>query len=287
MTINLDQLLATQLPVIEQRISPRDCIIYALGIGIGLDPVEEQDLPFVDETRLRVAPTMANVLADPGFWMRDLPLGLDWRQTVHGEQAMKIHRPLPQDATVRGVSRIVDVVDKGQGRGALIYVERAISDAGTGELFATVYQTVFCRGDGGFGGPDKPAAPVMPMPERAPDSSIDLPTSGQQALIYRLSGDYNPLHSNPAAARIAGFDRPILHGLATFGVAGHGLVRRLCNGDATLVKAMQGRFSAPVFPGETIRIDIWRSGDGQAIFRAAVAARNAIVINNGLFEFSA
>ncbi len=287
MTIDIDQLLATELPVIEQRVTPRDCIIYALGIGIGLDPMEEQDLPFVDETRLKVAPTMANVLGDPGFWMRDLPLGLDWRQAVHGEQSMKIHRPLPQDATVQGISRIVDVADKGEGRGALIYVERDISDAGTGELFATVYQTVFCRGDGGFGGSNKPAAAARPIPERAADTSIELPTSGQQALIYRLSGDYNPLHSNPADARIAGFERPILHGLATFGIAGHGLVRRLCDGDADLVRAMGGRFSAPVFPGETIRVEIWHAGVGQALFRAMVSARNAVVINNGTFEFLA
>lgn len=285
MAIDINELLATKLPVIEQSVTPRDCIIYALGVGIGLDPLEEQDLPFVDETRLKVTPTMVNVLGDPGFWMRDLQLGLDWRQAVHGEQSLRIHRPLPHNTTVRGTSRIVDVVDKGVGRGALIYVERDISDAITGELFATVYQTVFCRGDGGFGGPNKSAVPSRPMPERAADTSIDLPTSGQQALIYRLSGDYNPLHSNPAAARIAGFDRPILHGLATFGIAGHGLVRRLCDGDPTLAKVMGGRFSAPVFPGETIKIEIWRVGDGQALFRAVVAARNAVVISNGLFEF--
>lgn len=285
MAINPEQLLATTLPIVEQRVTWRDCIMYALGIGIGLDPSEELDLPFVDETRLKVQPTMANVLGDPGFWMRDLPLGLDWRKTVHGEQAMKIHRPLPHDATVRGVSRIVDLIDKGPGRGALIYVERDISNAATNEAYATVYQTVFCRGDGGFGGSNKPVMPPALAPEGGPDITIDLPTTGQQALIYRLSGDYNPLHSNPDAARAAGFDRPILHGLATFGIAGHGLIRRLCDGDADLVKAMKGRFSAPVYPGETIRVEIWRTGKGHAFFRAVIPARNAVVIDNGAFEF--
>lgn len=277
MTINADRLLATPFPIIEQRVTPRDCIIYALGIGLGMDPMNEMDLPFVDETRLKVSPTMANVLGVPGFWMRDLPLGIDWRKTVHGEQAMTMHHPLPKHATLRGESRIVDVSDKGEGRGALIYVERRISDAGSGQLYATVYQTVFCRGDGGFGGVNKPGTPAVVVPDRPADYSIDSPTSGQQALIYRLSGDDNPLHSDPTAARLAGFQRPILHGLATFGVVGHGLIKQLCNGDPHRLKAMRARFSAPVFPGETIRVAIWKAGSGEAIFQARVPGRDAVV----------
>jgi len=287
MTIDADQLLAARIPRIEQRYGWRDCITYALGIGVGLDPMDETDLPFVDETRLKVEPTLANVLGYPGFWQRDPAFGLDWVKTVHGEHAVRIHKPLPSEGHVVGTSRIVDLVDKGEGRGALIFVEREITDRTSGELLATVRQTVFCRGDGGFGGPARTLPGPHPIPERAPDTHIELPTSPQTALIYRLSGDYNPLHSNPATARAAGFERPILHGLATFGVTGHGLVKRLADSDPTALRAMGGRFSSPVFPGEALRIDIWRDGPGRATFRATVPARRVVVVDNGFAEFAA
>ncbi len=287
MTIQPEQLLAARIPTIEQRYGWRDCVIYALGIGVGLDPMDEDDLPFVDETRLEVEPTMANVLGYPGFWQRDPAFGLDWVKTVHGEHAVRIHKPLPSVGQVVGVSRIVDLVDKGEGRGALIFVQRDITDQATGDLLATVHQTVFCRGDGGFGGQAKPRSAPHAIPDRAPDTSIDMPTSPQSALVYRLSGDFNPLHSNPATARAAGFERPILHGLATFGVTGHGLVKRLCGSDPTALRAMGGRFSSPVFPGETLRVDIWRDGGGRASFRAVVPSRQVVVVDNGHFEFSA
>jgi len=284
MTIDPQRLLAEPLPVIEQTIGWRDCVLYALGLGVGLDPMDETDLPFVDETRLKVEPTMANVMGYPGSWMREPRFGLDWVKTVHGEHALQIHAPLPSAARVRGQSRIVDLVDKGAGRGALIFVEREITDIDSGTLLATVKQTVFCRGDGGFGGAEKPLPPPSPIPERAPDRSIELPTSPQAALIYRLSGDYNPLHYVPAFAREAGFERPILHGLATFGVVGHGLVKRLCGGAPERLRAMGGRFSAPVFPGETVRLDIWRGEGGRSAFRATVPARAVVVMNNGFAE---
>ncbi|HVR48222.1 MAG TPA: MaoC/PaaZ C-terminal domain-containing protein [Pseudorhodoferax sp.] len=286
MTINPEQMMAAAIPVIEQHYDWRNCVLYALGLGVGLDPMDEADLPFVDETRLKVEPTMANVLGYPGFWQRELPLGLDWVKTVHGEQSMRIHKPLPAQAAVRGVSRVVDLVDKGEGRGALIFVEREIRDMASGALLATVAQTVFCRGDGGFGGVNKPQPAPHAIPERAADASIDLPTSPQSALVYRLSGDFNPLHANPETARQAGFARPILHGLATFGVAGHGLVKRWCDGDPTALRAMGGRFSSPVFPGETVRVEIWRESAGRAAFRASVPARGVVVINNGLLELA-
>ena len=287
MTINPEQLLATPIPRIEHRYGWRDCVTYALGIGVGLDPMDEADLPFVDETRLKVEPTMANVLGYPGFWQRDPAFGLDWVKTVHGEHAVRIHKPLPSEAHVVGTSRIVDLVDKGEGRGALIFVEREITDQQSGELLATVQQTVFCRGDGGFGGPAKALPAPHAIPDRAPDTSIELPTSPQSALVYRLSGDFNPLHSNPATARAAGFERPILHGLATFGVTGHGLVKRLCDSDPTALRAMGGRFSSPVFPGETLHLEIWHDGGGWASFRTTVPARRVVVVNNGHFEFAA
>ena len=249
------QLLNEALPVIEQTLHWRDCALYALGLGVGLDPLDDGDLRYLDETRLLVQPTMANVMGYPGFWMREPRFGIDATKTVHGEHALRLHRPLPSSGVVRGTSRITRLVDKGAGKGALVYVERKIVDTASGALLATVNQTVFCRADGGFGG-NAEAVPAHPMPERAPDDTITLPTSQQAALIYRLSGDFNPLHSDPATARAAGFARPILHGLATFGVVGHGLVKRLCGGHPGALQAMGGRFSAPVFPGETLRLDL-------------------------------
>jgi acyl dehydratase len=282
--IDPEQLFAARIPEIVQRYGWRECVLYALGIGIGLDPMDEADLPFVDETRLKVHPSMVNVLGYPGFWQRDPAFGLDWVKTVHGEHAIRIHQPLPHEAQVVGVSRIVDLVDKGKDKGALIYVEREIRDAQSSELLATVNQTVFCRGDGGFGGPVKAQPAPRPIPQRAPDTSISLPTSPQTALVYRLSGDFNPLHANPAVARSAGYERPILHGLATFGITCQGLMKRLCDSDVSAVRAMGGRFSAPVFPGETLQVEIWREGPGMATFRTTVPQRGVVVMNNGHFE---
>jgi acyl dehydratase len=287
MTIDPEKLFALQFPEIRQTYTWQDSILYALGTGYGIDPMDERQLRFVDETKLKAVPTMANVLAYPGFWMRDLDTGIDWVKVVHGEHAMRIHRPLPPEGEIVGRTRIIDLVDKGPGKGALVYAERVISDAMTGEKMATLLQTVFCRGDGGFGGKIEAPRRPHPIPEREPDLTIDRPTHSQMALIYRLSGDFNPLHADPAFAKKAGYDRPILHGLATYGVAGHGLMTALCDYAPERVVALEGRFSAPVFPGETISIDIWREEPGRAAFRARIAARNAVVFNNGLFEYAA
>lgn len=285
MPINAATLLATRIPEARQRYDWRDCARYALALGAGMDPMDDAELAFVDETRLKVQPTLVNVLADPGFWLRDLPLGLDWRRTVHGEQAIRLHRPVAAQGEVRGVTRIVDLADKGPGKGALLYVERDLHDLADGALLATLRQTVFCRGDGGFGGPASVRPAPDPLPSRPPDAVVECRTSAQAALIYRLSADLNPLHIDPQAAREAGFPRPILHGMASFGVAGRGLVRACCANEPAAVRAMSGRFRAPVFPGETLRLDIWREGPGQARFRAVAAGRNEVAIDNGTFEF--
>jgi len=287
MTLDPDKLYALPFPEIRQRYRWRDSVIYALGLGFGLDPLDEGQLRFVDETKLAAVPTMANVLAYPGFWMRDLDTGIDWVKVVHGEQAMRLHKPLAAEGEVIGRTRIVDIVDKGAGKGALVYAEREIADAQSGELLATLLQTVFCRGDGGFGGKTASPRSPHPTPERTPDLTVELPTHPQLALIYRLSGDFNPLHIDPAIARKAGYDRPILHGLASYGIAGHALMRALCGYDASRFRAIDARFSAPVFPGETIATDIWRETPGQAAFRCRVAARDAIVIANGRFTYDA
>ncbi|WP_332693423.1 MaoC/PaaZ C-terminal domain-containing protein [Bosea sp. (in: a-proteobacteria)] len=287
MALDPDKLYALSFPEIRQRYSWRDSVVYALGLGFGLDPLDEGQLRFVDETKLHAVPTMANVLAYPGFWMRDLDTGIDWVKVVHGEHAMQLHKPLAAEGEVIGTTRIADIVDKGAGKGALVYAEREIRDAQSGDLLATLLQTVFCRGDGGFGGRATSSRTPHPTPERAPDLKLDLPTHPQLALIYRLSGDLNPLHADPEIARKAGYDRPILHGLATYGVAGHALMKALCGYDPARFRSIDARFSAPVFPGETITTEIWREAAGQAAFRCRVATRDATVIANGRFIYDA
>jgi len=161
-----------------------------------------------------------------------------------------------------------------------VFSERQVIDKASGALLATLKQTTFCRADGGFGGPQREAPAPHALPERAPDITCDLPTRPEMALIYRLSGDVNPLHAEPEFAKAAGFPRPILHGLATFGVAGHALLKSLCGYDPARLAAMAGRFSAPVYPGETIRTEIWRDGK-VASFRARVLERDVVAVNNG------
>jgi acyl dehydratase len=284
MAIDYDRLRNWPFPEVEQSYAARDSILYALGLGLGADPVDERQLRFVYEEGLRALPTMAAVLAYPGFWIKDPATGVDWKRVLHGEQGLVIHRPLPAAATVTGRTVIDAIVDKGPGRGALLYAHRDVRDKESGELLCSVSSTAFLRGDGGFGGPSGPTRPAHALPDRAPDIAVDLPTLPQAALIYRLSGDYNPLHADPAVAKAAGFPRPILHGLCTYGVAGHALLRELCGYDPARLRRMDVRFSAPVFPGETIRTEIWQESAGRAGFRCRVVERDVVVINNGYAE---
>jgi acyl dehydratase len=283
MPLSPDKLLALQIPDVEQTYGPRDCILYALGVGLGQDPVNEDELAFVYEKNLKVLPTFAVVQGYNAYVLRRPELGITWSHVVHGEHGVVLHKPVAPEGTVIGRSRIVDVIDKGEGRGALIYSERQIVDKPSGELLATINQTTFCRADGGFGGAKRDTPPPHAVPARAPDAVVDLPTRPEMALIYRLSGDVNPLHADPEYARAAGFPRPILHGLATFGAAGHALLRNLCGYDPARLTAMAGRFSAPVYPGETIRTEIWRDG-GVASFRARVVERGVVAIDHGRAE---
>lgn len=284
MPINYDNLLALKVPDIAHTYSEKDVVLYALGIGLGHDPRDEAELAFVYEKNLKVLPTYASVLAYTPYWLRE-HAGIDFLKAVHGEQGVVLHRPLAPSGKVVGVTRILDAVDKGPGKGALIYSERRILEQGTNAPIATLTQTTFCRGDGGFGGPARVTPPPHALPERTPDVVCDLPTRPEAALIYRLSGDTNPLHAEPAHARAAGFPRPILHGLATFGVAGHAILKSVCNYDPARLTAMAGRFSAPVYPGETIRTEMWRDG-GVLSFRARVVERDVIAINNGRTEIA-
>jgi acyl dehydratase len=280
MPINYDKLLALKIPEVAQAYTEKDAILYALGLGLGRDPIDEDELPFVYEKNLKLLPTFAAVLGWPGFWLRDLDTGIDWVKVVAGEQGLVLHRPLTPRGTVIGRTRVTEIIDKGAGKGAHVYSERALIDGASGETIATVTQTTVCRGDGGFGGPARAAPAQHAIPERAPDLICDRGTRPEAALIYRLSGDPNPLHADPAAAKAAGFPRPILHGLATFGIACHAILRCLCDHDPGLLRAISGRYSAPVFPGETIRTEMWRDGPIVS-FRARVVERDVIALNNG------
>jgi acyl dehydratase len=280
MAIVYDKLLALKIPEVEHSYGPKDCMLYALGLGLGQDPMKKDELAFVYEKNLKVLPTFALVQGYSPYWLRNPKSGVTWSKVVHGEQGLTLHAPVAPQRTVIGRTRIIEAIDKGEGKGALVLSERKVTDKASGALLATLTQTTFCRADGGFGGPKREAPAPHPIPNRAPDLTCDLPTRPEMALIYRLSGDVNPLHADPDFARAAGFPKPILHGLATFGVAGHALLKSVCGYDPARLGGIAGRFSAPVFPGETIRTEIWRDG-AVLSFRAHVVERDIIAINNG------
>ncbi|WP_051516608.1 MaoC/PaaZ C-terminal domain-containing protein [Herbaspirillum sp. RV1423] len=294
MTIDYRKLMHWKIPVARQHIQPRDCILYALGIGLGADPFDHDELRYVYEENLRVLPTMATVLAYPGFWMKLPEIGIDWTRVVHAEQQVVLHKPLPVCAHLIGDTRIVDIVDKGPDKGALIYQERVVTEEDSGEPVCTLRMTTMCRSDGGvLGMPSTPhtsPAASAPLPTTTADFCIDLPILPQAALIYRLSGDSNPLHADPEVARRAGFSRPILHGLCTFGMAAHAILRALCWPPDPVVrldiKSIGARFSAPVFPGETLRTEIWRIDAGRIGFRCSVPQRDVVVLNCGTAEIA-
>jgi acyl dehydratase len=287
MPIHYETLLNFPIPEIRQRLRWQDTALYALSLGAGQDPMDAEDLRFVTEgAAMRALPSMAVVLGYPGFWLRDPATGVDAVRLVHGEQSVELHAHLPTEGEVIGRSRVTGLVDRGAGKGALLYSERVILDAATGTKLATLGQTTFLRGDGGFGGPDGPVRKPAPEPEGAPEIVLDLPTRPEMALLYRLNGDHNPLHSDPGIAAKAGFPRPILHGLATFGVVGRALLRVVCGNDTARFGRMDCRFSAPVFPGETIRTEIWPTTGGAA-FRARVVERDVVVVGNGAFRLAA
>ena len=288
MTINYARLKAWPFKDVEQSYTEKDAILYALALGYGCDPMDERQLKFVYEGNLKTLPTLPVVLGYPGFWMKDSSLGIDWKRIVHGEQSLTLHKLLPTKGTVVGRTRVITVADKGTGKGALVELERTLHDKTSGELLATIGQITFCRGDGGFSelpdngprGGDTLSTTKSAPTEGPPYAVCDFITLPQAALIYRLCADPNPLHADPAVAKAAGFPRPILHGLATYGVAGHAILKTFCEYDPARLKYLGVRFSAPVFPGETIRVEMWQEGN-TIQFRAKAIERDAVVLTNG------
>lgn len=281
MAVTAAGLKALEIPEKTFAYGDREVMLYALGIGYGDDPMNRDELPFVFEGALKVMPTLATVVAWDDDWAARS--GLNLFKVVHGEQRIRLHRPLPPAATIVSRVRITDVFDKGADKGCVLYVETTLSDKADGAVLATLLSTVFARGDGGFGGPQGTGPAPHMLPERAPDKVLARKTTPNQALIYRLSGDRNPLHADPGFAAKGGFPRPILHGLCTYGHACAAVVNGLLDHDPTRVAAFEARFSAPVFPGETIATEMWQDG-AVVSFRSKVVERDVVVLNNGKCE---
>ena len=280
MNFDPDYLLNRDFPILRHSYNEKDCMLYALGVGMGIDPLDENCLRFVYEDGLKVLPSQSVVMAHPGFWAKEDDTGLDWVKVLHAGQEIILHKSLPVSATVEAKTRITEVTDKGEKTGALIVSDRTVVDVDTGDELCTLVTTILARGNGGFGGDRRSVPKTDVTPKEVPDEICDLQTLPSQALIYRLSGDFNPLHASPIVARNAGFQAPILHGLSTLGVMTHALLRTCCDYEPDRFKRIRLRFSSPVLPGETIRTEIWRNGN-EIAFRCKSLEQDKIVINNG------
>ncbi|MDH3307500.1 MAG: MaoC/PaaZ C-terminal domain-containing protein [Acidimicrobiia bacterium] len=279
MPIDVDKALGAVLPVFESRWDEDTVILYHLGIGAGVPPTDPRELSYTYEADLKVLPSFATV---PPFPMMGAIGGVDgldfnFAMLLHGEQEIVLHRPIPANATATHAGKISRIYDK--GKGALVIIETDSRDAG-GDLLFTNRSSVFLRGEGGFGGDSGPPAGNLP-PDRAPDHVVESPTLPQQALLYRLSGDKNPLHADPNFAAFGGFDRPILHGLCSYGIVCKAVVDSVLGGDTGRVAGYTARFSGPVFPGETIVTKIWQEETG-ILIEAVTKDRLSPVISNAI-----
>ena len=265
---------------VRQHYEQKDTMLYALGIGLGQDPEDTGQLRYVYEKDLRTFPTMSVILGYPGFWVSDPRSTVDWVKVVHGEQRLTLHAPLPVAGIVTGRTRNTHVIDKGADKGAIVITERTLHDE-DGACLATLRQSTFCRGDGGFGQGDVGPEALPAAPDGDPELRCELSIPPSAALLYRLNADRNPLHADPEIARQAGYPRPILHGLCSYGVAAHAIVKTFCRYDASRLTSLNARFSAPVYPGETLQCDMWRLPDGQIRFIARAKERGVVVMSHG------
>lgn len=256
-----------------------DAMLYALSVGMATDPLDQRELPYVYEQGavLKTVPTLATVLVPEMF---PVGLGWDYSQILHSEQRLRLFRPLPPAADLLINKRVVDAFDRGPKLGALVLLEAEGRLAGDDTVIFNMGCSIVARGDGGFGGPRGKGIPPHRAPRREPDLSCDITTRLDQALLYRLTGDRNPLHADPATAQAVGFERPILHGLCTFGVACKAVLQTICDYDYTLIEEFDARFSAPVLPGDTITTDMWQDGNVVS-FSCSVKERDAVVLRNG------
>jgi len=271
--MNLDEVINYPFEPIEQTYSERDVIIYALATGYATQPLDPRHLGFIYEESLSTAPTFANVLGFPGIWMMDPSVEIEWVKMLHAEHRMTLHRPLPTAASTVCTNRVTGVRDLG-ARGAMVHYQTDIALAGSGDPLTTLITSLIARSDGGCGDWGEEPPPLEPVPPRSPDSTLELATTELQPLLYRLSGDMHPIHVDPDVAAAAGLRRPLLHGLATKGMAGYALLRQFCDMDAARLTAMAVRFTRPVMPGDFLRFEFWGRAPGKIQFRA-------VAINEG------
>lgn len=284
MPIDVDKALGAELPEGKSSWGPDDVILYHLGVGAGVPATDPNELAYCYEQNLKVLPsfgvcpvfgTLLGMMAVPGIKVNPMMI-------LHGEQDIEIHKPIPTQADATHRARVTDIFDR--EKGALIVVEAATTDDKGEPLFTNRF-SAYVRGEGGWGGERGPRPGNLP-PEREPDRSVETPTLPQQALLYRLSGDKNPLHADPSMAAMGGFDRPILHGLCTFGIACKAVVDGALDGDVAKVSRYQARFAGVVFPGETVVTSMWRE-DGKVLLRATTKERGAPVLSNAAITVKA
>jgi acyl dehydratase len=278
MPIDHDALMASSVVDEPLQYTEKDAILYALTVGLGKDPLDTRELPFVYEgAGLQTVPTMAAMLL-PGSFLDGC--GWDYEKVLHSAMQIELYRPLPASASLLINRRVASVQDRGARVGARIDLESEVRLARDDTVLFSLANTLIARGDGGFGGSRARVRLPHKLPDRPPDLSCDLPTQANQALIFRLTGDMNPLHADPLIAHSAGFHMPILHGRCTTGIACHAILKTICDYDFTLIRGFDVRFTSPVFPGDLVTTEMWQDRNIVS-FRCIVRSRGATVINNG------
>ena len=292
MAIDYDDMMQSGATGLVSSYDEKDVMLYALGVGMGRDPLDEKELPFVYENNgLKVVPTFASVIArgeaPPAQRRMPQTSSINFALVVDGERRITFHKSLPPRCEVISDERYIDILDKGEGKGAVLIQERVSRDRASGDKLFTILTSIFARGDGGFGGKPQGAAPTLhEIPDRAHDLVHECDTRPDQAFLYALSGDRNPLHRDPAFAKMVGFPRPILHGLCSYGAACRAVLETVARYQPEQIKQFDVRFSKPVFPGETLVVELWQ--DGSTIsYRASVKERpGTVVLNNGLCQLA-
>ena len=282
MPINYDEIMSMTSENVEISYSDKDSILYSLGVGLGNDPMNMAELKYVYENSQVALPSMATNFQYHSPLL--LKANINFILVVHGEQKLSFSNPLPVSGDFISNAKVIGCYDKGAGKGAIIDVETTINLKKDNTEICKLVSTTFARGDGGFGGPESPKSEIF-KPEGDPDFVHEIKTKPDQALIFRLSGDYNPLHSDPNFAKTAGFEKPILHGMCTYGIACRSVVESVCEGDAKRLKKFDCRFSSPVYPGETIVTEMWKNGS-KVYYQSKVKERDKIVIKNGVSEIT-